>query len=187
MDNQPVEGVEFPAEDSPAEAQWYVAIGSEVYGPAAKATLAQWAVEGRVIPGAHVLRVGDQEWVPIHTVAELSDIRLTAPPPPAPPAYAPMRAPVPQRRLCSCPHCGGPVQNVAPAYGWPYGLFQRSLKPEFRCAQCGRKIEFEELTPVAQAQVSRGVRMGTIAWFGIVIGLILVIALCVFVCIAVSH
>ena len=181
MGDQPVGGIEFPAQGAAAEVQWYVAVGTEVYGPANKATLAQWAAEGRIIPGAQALRVGDQHWLPFHSMAELAGIPLAPPPAPTSPAYAQPPSGIPQRRLCACPFCEGPVNNVAPVYGWPWGFFQRSLKPEYRCGQCGRQIQFEQLSPTAQAQMSRFVKAGSIGWFIIVIGLILFIALCFFV------
>jgi len=163
-----------------------VAMGDQVYGPADKRELTRWAAEGRIQPGAQALRVGEEMWAPFHRVPGLDDIPLTPPPVPVPAAYVPRPTPrpVPRRQLCPCPHCGGQVDNIAPSYGWPWGFFQRSLKPQFGCAQCARKVAYEELTPEAQAQVARAVRSGAIGWFAIVIGLILFIALCVFAALA---
>jgi len=180
MGDGTTEAMEFRPEGETSEVQWYVAIGDQVYGPADRRELTRWAAEGRILPGAQALRVGDEMWAPFHRVPGLEDIPLTPPPPPAPAVYVPMRAPAPRPPLCPCSHCGGQVSNTAPSYGWPWGFFQRSLKPQFGCAQCGRKVEYEELTPEAQAQVTRAVRTGAIGWFAIVIGLILFIALCFF-------
>jgi hypothetical protein len=181
---QRTEASEAPAA---AEPQWHIAIGKEVYGPATRSELVQWAAEGRLLPGAQALPVGGEHWVPVHLAPELEDLPLTAPPRPAPATYAAYpasRGPVPARRLCDCPHCAGPVTNVAPAYGWPWGFFQRSLRPRFRCGQCGREIAYEQLSGEAQARVTRGVRTGALGWFGLVIGLILFIALCCFAALA---
>jgi hypothetical protein len=167
-------------EDQLPSARWYVAIRGEAYGPADKATLVQWAAEGRLTAGTDVCPEGEQAWRPLNSVAELRDLPLAAPPAPSQPAYYPTVHVPPQNRLGSCPTCTGPVSNVAPAYGWPWGLFQRSLRPEFRCAQCGRPMPFEELPPGAQDKVARDVRRGTIWWFVIVVGLILFIAACFF-------
>ena len=182
MGDDPAAGIEFAAEGAAPEPRWHVAMGEEVYGPATKSELIQWAAEGRLLPGAQAVPVGGERWVPLHTAPGLEDVPLAPPPCPGPAAYAYGAAPRPvgPRPLCACPHCAGPVTNVAPAYGWPWGLFQRSLRPQFRCGQCGRAIEYEELSRDAQAQVSRGVRNGSFAWFGIVIGLILFVALCLF-------
>jgi len=172
-----------PAPEGETELRWHVAIGGEVYGPATRSELVQWAAEGRIQPGVQVVPVGGEHWAPIHLAPGLEDVPLTPPPRPGPTVYAYPASPgaVPARRLSDCPHCAGPVTNVAPAYGFPWGFFQRSLRPRFRCGQCGRGIEYEELSPAARAQVTRGVRTGACAWFAIVIGLILFIALCVIV------
>jgi hypothetical protein len=190
MGDETPEGVEFEPEEKPADGQWYVAMDAEVYGPADKRELTRWAAEGRIRPGAQAVRVGEDVWAPFHRAPGLEDIPLTPPPVPVPATYVPRPAPRPRparpsrQQLSPCPHCGGQVNNVAPSYGWPWGFFQRSLKPQFGCAQCGRSVQYEELPPKAQAQVSRSVRNGAIGWFVVVIGLILFIALCVFAILA---
>ncbi|MBM3501878.1 MAG: DUF4339 domain-containing protein [Armatimonadetes bacterium] len=177
------EGNRPAAEDAASEPRWHVAIGGEVYGPTTRSELMQWAADGRLPPGTQVTPLGGEQWIPIHRAPGLEDIPATPPPRPGSPTYAyaaPVGA-VPARPLCDCLHCGGPVTNIAPAYGFPWGFFQRSLRPRFRCGQCGRALAYEELSCEAQTQISRGVRTGTFAWFAIVIGLILFIALCVIV------
>jgi hypothetical protein len=179
MTDDSAASVEAPLE----EPRWHVAIGGEVYGPADREELAKWAAEGRLVPGSQVVPVGGDRWTPVHLAPGLKDLVLTPPPPPSPTAYAypAARQPVAERRLSDCPHCAGPVTNIAPSYGFPWGFFQRALRPRFRCGQCGRAIAYDELSAAAQGEVSRALRRATIGWFSLVIGLILFIALCVIV------
>ena len=66
--------------------------------------------------------------------------------------------------------------NVASAYGWPWGLWQRALKPVFACGACGAPIGFDELTPVARARVTRSMRLAFVGWIIVVVFVIAGIA-----------
>jgi hypothetical protein len=156
------------------EPMWYVAVGREVYGPADAVALREWTAAGRLPGGAQVRRVDGDAWMPLATVPELRDIHLAAPPPPVHAAtvpYAPTR-----RALASCPHCGGAVVNRAPVYGWPWGLWQRALKPEFVCGSCGAPMPFDRLPPDVKARVTRTMRRAFAAWIVVVVFVIFGIA-----------
>jgi hypothetical protein len=76
------------------------------------------------------------------------------------------------------------VLNVALVYGWPWGFWQRALKPEFACGSCGTPIGYDELTPEAQARVTRTMRTGFALWVVVVVAVILAIASPFFVAMA---
>jgi hypothetical protein len=149
--------------------QWYVALQGRTHGPVDAATLHRWAGEGRISWDLQVLPVGGEQWMPYTAAPELRGLAVVAPPS-VPPAMAGPPAPAASHRtLCDCPACGGPVENVAPVYGWPWGFWQRSLRPQFACRACGTKVAYEDLPAPVQARVTRGVRVGFILWVIVIV------------------
>ena len=160
-----------------AASMWYVAVSGQVFGPASAVTLREWAAEGRLTAGAQVRPLDGGAWALPTAFPELQDLSVLSPPPVAPPVpagTAAYRAPRPG--VCACPDCGGSVRNVAPAYGWPWGLWQRALKPKFACESCRAPIAFSRLTKAAQAQVTRRMRIAFAGWIIVVVFVILGIA-----------
>ena len=69
-----------------------------------------------------------------------------------------------------------PTAGAVCAYGWPWGLWQRALKPKFACDSCRAPIAFSRLTKAAQAQVTRRMRTAFAGWIIVVVFVILGIA-----------
>jgi hypothetical protein len=146
------------------QAQWYVNVGGRVFGPADKATLAQWAREGRVPPHAQVAPPGSQAWTPLAAVPELRDLVDTR-------RSIHTGAPLPPKGdpVGSCPFCAGAVTNEAPSYGFMFGVMEKSILPRLRCTQCGASLKIEQLPEPGQSKV-RQTRNRTLAvWIAIVV------------------
>ncbi len=146
---------------------WYVGVGGQVFGPADKAALAQWAAEGRLPASAQVMPVGEQQWTRIGSVPELRDLQL-------PPAAHPPGLPPPQlsRRpdqLAPCPRCGGSVVNVAPAYGLLFGVLEKTIIPRLRCAHCDTPVALAELPQPARSRIVRSKRVALTVWLAILV------------------
>jgi hypothetical protein len=160
------EGVQLmgiPPEESPAagpvsDRQWHVGVDGQTFGPADKAALSQWAAEGRLPPHAQVVAVGEQQWVPVSSVAELRDLPFAAPPHPwgAPPPTVDQVAP--------CPLCAGEVTNTAPSYGIFFGMMEKTILPRLRCARCGTSFRIDDLPEPARSTVARSKRRALIIW-----------------------
>lgn len=167
-----------PAESCPPgpalDRQWHVAVGGQTFGPADKSTLSRWAAEGRLPPHAQVVAVGEQQWVPVSSVAELRDLPFAAPPRPwgAPPPTVDQIAP--------CPSCAGPVTNTSPPYGLFFGVMEKSILPRLRCARCGASWRIDDLPEPARSTIARSKRRVLIIWLCLVIpgtGLLVVLLL----------
>lgn len=154
-----------PAEAAPL---WYVTLHGQAYGPVNAETLRQWARQGRISADLQVCPAGGGAWALYTVVPELRDLPVVAPPP-TPPPTATMPATAPPSGISPCPRCDGPVTNVAPTYGWPWGLWQRSLKPTFQCSSCRADVGYDGLTPAAQAKVTRTMRNAFILWIVVVV------------------
>jgi len=147
----------------PETQQWYVSVGGQVFGPADKATLAQWARDGRVPPHAQVAAAGPQTWTPLAAVPELRELVNST-------RSIHTGAPLPPKgdRVATCPHCAGAVTNEAPSYGVFFGVFEKSILPRLRCSQCRASLNIEQLPEPGRSQV-RGTRNRTLAvWIAIV-------------------
>jgi hypothetical protein len=149
--------------DVASNKQWHVAVDGQAFGPADKATLSQWAAQGRLPPHAQVVAVGEQQWVPVSAVAELSDLPFAAPPRPwgAPPPTVDQVAP--------CPSCAGPVTNTSPSYGLFFGVMEKSILPRLRCARCGASWRIDDLPEPARSTIARSKRRALIIWVCLVI------------------
>lgn len=165
-----------PAGSAGAERRWYVAVGGEVYGPADLPTLRRWTASGRMPTGTQVRPVDGDSWLPVTAFPELRDLALFAPTGPThQPAAVYPSAEAALSAVAPCPYCRGPVLNMAPPYGWPWGFWQRALKPQFICTSCGAQVRLSQLPPAAQAQVARRMRLAYV-WMGVTAVAILIIA-----------
>ena len=176
MTDQPPENHTPQPDAAPPARTWWVVHQGRVYGPAEAATIRRWAAEGRIRPGFMVRETEGEPWRSPKEVPELRDALLLVPPPPTQAWTHSVRSPVGQV-VCACPHCGGPVTNMAPVYGWPWGLWQRTFKPEFVCATCGRDLQPEELPPAVRQRLAGSQATARVVWGLLVIALALAIAL----------
>jgi hypothetical protein len=64
------------------------------------------------------------------------------------------------------------VDNLAPAYGLMFGVFERTLRPDFKCLWCNRKVERSQMPPKVQEEVGRRIRNGWIVWAAITVPLV---------------
>ncbi len=149
---------ESPVPSPASDKQWHVAVDGQVFGPADKATLSQWAAEGRVPPHAQVVAVGEQQWLPVSSVAELRDLPFTAPPRPwgAPPP--------PVDQVAPCPLCAGPITNTSPSYGLIFGVMEKSILPRLRCTRCGASFRIDDLPEPTRSTLARTKRRALVTW-----------------------
>lgn len=158
------------------EPTWYVAVGDQVYGPADLPTLRRWMASGRITTATQVRAAGGDSWCSMETFPELRDLRMfgaSRPLPQPAPTHLPVEAAL--SAVAPCPHCRGPVLNIAPPYGWPWGIWQRALRPQFVCTSCGARLRLGELPAAAQAEVARKKRVAW-AWIIVTTLFILIIA-----------
>jgi len=156
-----------PEQPPPSEgSMWHVRMAGQEFGPVGVEQLREWRRQGRITPGSLVRAPSSEQWVPMAEVVELSDLAIAPPPPPAPldPPQVRRRVIPRSRVVCPCSECSGPVINVARGWGFPWGLWQRAVQPEFRCARCNRPTPPGELTPAAQRRVRARRRRALVGW-----------------------
>ncbi len=145
--------------------QWHVAVAGNVFGPADRALLEQWAANGRIPADAQVMEVGADAWVPLSSVGDLSGLPIPTPLPGPPVSAAP---PPTVDEIAPCPHCGGPIANITPSYGMLFGVMEKRILPKLRCARCQATVPIDELPEPARAEIIRSKRSGIVIWICIV-------------------